>query len=156
MELFPTIIMIFAGAGDLTWRRLVPSLFAQHREGRMPKEFAILTVDRVAFRDKDLHHRFLEGVKRFSRDKKVKAADWHEFARHITYLQGDFQDPVTYSNLGKRCAQLDAKWKVKAGHIFHLATPPAMVRVIPKLLANAGLNGVSGKVSGNKDAVATG
>jgi glucose-6-phosphate 1-dehydrogenase len=29
---------------------------------------------------------------------------------------------------------------VKAGHVFHLATPPAMVGVIPHMLADAGLN----------------
>jgi glucose-6-phosphate 1-dehydrogenase len=35
---------------------------------------------------------------------------------------------------------LDQEWKVKAGHIFHLATPPVMIGVIPRMLAGAGLN----------------
>jgi glucose-6-phosphate 1-dehydrogenase len=140
MDILPTVIMIFGGAGDLTWRKLVPSLFDLYRDGRMPKLFAIIAVDRVPFRDAELHKRFLDGVKRFSRNGKMKSRGWSDFARHVTYHQGDFKDPVTYSNLGKRCAKLDKNWKVKAGHIFHMATPPVMVGVIPKLLADAGLN----------------
>jgi glucose-6-phosphate 1-dehydrogenase len=140
MDIFPTIIMIFGGAGDLTWRKLMPSLFDLHREGRMPDKFAIIAVDRVPMRDAELHKHFLDGVKRFSRNGKVKSTGWNDFARHVTCHQGDFKDPATYSNLEKRCAKLDREWKVKAGHIFHLATPPVMIGVIPRMLADAGLN----------------
>ena len=140
MEVPCVIFVIFGGAGDLTWRKLVPSLFDLHRDGRMPKKFAIIAVDRAPFRDAELHKHFLDGVKRFSRKGKVKGADWKKFARHVTYQQGDFKDPVTYSNLAKSCAKLDKDWKAKAGRIFHMATPPVMVGIIPKMLADAGLN----------------
>jgi glucose-6-phosphate 1-dehydrogenase len=140
MEVIPAIFVIFGGAGDLTWRKLIPSLFDLHRDGRMPKKFSIIAVDRAPFRDAELRKRLLDGVKRFSRNGKVKSAVWKKFARHVTYQQGDFKDPVTYSKLEKSCAKLDKDWKVKADHIFHMATPPAMFGVIPKLLAGAGLN----------------
>lgn len=140
MEISPTIFVIFGGAGDLTWRKLLPSLFDLHQAGRMPKKFAIIPVDRAQLRDADLHKRLLDGVKRFSRNGEVKSANWKKFARHVTYQQGDFKDPATYSMLEKSCAKLDKDWKVKAGHIFHMATPPVMFGIIPKLLADAGLN----------------
>jgi glucose-6-phosphate 1-dehydrogenase len=139
-EISPTVIMIFGGAGDLTWRKLMPSLFDLDCDGRMPEKFAIIAVDRVPMREAELHRHFLDGVRRFSRKEKVKLTSWNHFARNVTYHQGDFKDPDTYSRLGTKCEQLDKKWKVKAGHIFHLATPPVMVSVIPKLLADAGLN----------------
>lgn len=72
------------GAGDLIWRKLVPSLFDLHQDGRMPKKFAIIAVDRAPFPDAELHKHFLDGVKRFSRKQKVKSADWKPFAEHIT------------------------------------------------------------------------
>ena len=62
MEVSSVIFVIFGGAGDLTWRKLVPSLFDLHRDGRMPGKFAIIAVDRVPFRDVALHKRFLDGV----------------------------------------------------------------------------------------------
>ncbi|MGD1002239.1 MAG: glucose-6-phosphate dehydrogenase [Candidatus Brocadiia bacterium] len=140
MDVPPAIVVIFGGTGDLTWRKLVPSLFDLHRDGRMPKQFAIIGVGRSPFRDAKLRERYLAGVKRFSRKGKVKSTDWNDFAEHVTYQQGDYSDPATYSNLEKRCAKLEKDWKMKATRIFHMATPPVLFGVIPKMLATAGLN----------------
>ena len=74
MDVFPTIIMIFGGAGDLAWRKLVPSLFYLHRDGRMPVKFAIIAVDRIPLRDAVLHNHFLGGVERFSHNRDVRRA----------------------------------------------------------------------------------
>jgi glucose-6-phosphate 1-dehydrogenase len=139
-RLAPTIIVIFGGAGDLTWRKLIPSLFDLQRDGRMPTQFAIVAVDRIPLRDEALRQRLRDGVKRFARQGKLNRRAWSDFARHITYQQGDFKDPATYAALARRCAQLDQQWRVKASHIFHMATPPVMLGVIPGLLAGAGLN----------------
>jgi glucose-6-phosphate 1-dehydrogenase len=136
----PVVFVIFGGAGDLAWRKLVPSLFDLHRDGRMPEDFAIIGVDRAAFHDAQLHKHFLDGVNQFSPKGKAKSGDWNQFTRHISYQQGDFKDAATYSTLAKTCASLDKEWKLKAGHIFHMATPPSMFGVIPKMLADAGLN----------------
>jgi glucose-6-phosphate 1-dehydrogenase len=132
--------VIFGGAGDLTWRKLIPSVFDLYRDGRMPTKFAIIAVDRASFSDAEVRTHFLDGVKQFSRKGTVAHTDWHDFAQHVTYHQGDFKDPETYLGLHKKCAKLEKEWKVKASHVFHMATPPVMVGVIPKLLADAGLN----------------
>jgi glucose-6-phosphate 1-dehydrogenase len=139
-QLEATAFVIFGGTGDLAWRKLVPSLFDLHRDGRMPKKFAIIAVGRNPFRDPALRKHFLDGVNRFSPNGKAKSGEWQRFAGHITHLLGDFKDPATYARVGENCAKLDRDWKVKATRIFHLATPPAMFGVIPKMLADAGLN----------------
>jgi glucose-6-phosphate 1-dehydrogenase len=140
MKTIPTIFVIFGGTGDLTWRKILPSLFDLHQDGRMPKQFAIMAVGRSSFSDVGLRQRYLEGVKRFSRKGKVKRGDWNDFAAHVTYCQGDYSDPATYSSLGKNCEELEKGWKTKACRIFHMATPPVLFGVIPKMLADAGLN----------------
>src|ERR1019366_5633150 len=140
MKISLIIIVIFGGAGDLTWRKLIPSLFDLHRDGRMPKQFAIIALDRIAMSDVVLHQRLLGGVKTFARKGNFKSADWKNFSSHITYQQGDFEDPATYSALATRCAQMGKNWRGKAIHIFHMATPPSMFGVIPGLLAGGGLN----------------
>jgi glucose-6-phosphate 1-dehydrogenase len=136
----PMVIAIFGGAGDLTWRKLMPSLFDLYRGGKMPEKFAIIALDRDSFPVARLHEHFRDGVNRFSPKGKAKSTNWKKFAEHITYQQGDFKDPDTYSVLGKGCGKLDRDWKIKAGRVFHMATPPVMFGVIPKMLADAGLN----------------
>jgi glucose-6-phosphate 1-dehydrogenase len=106
----------------------------------MPKKFAIIAVDHVHCGDTQLRNRFLNGARRFSRKGKMNSSTWNAFARYVTYHQGDFKDPSMYSTLAEKCIQMDGDWKVKAGHIFHLATPPMMVGIIPKMLTDAGLN----------------
>ena len=45
-QLAPTVFVIFGGAGDLTWRKLVPALFDLSQGRSMPLHFAIIAVDR--------------------------------------------------------------------------------------------------------------
>ena len=38
-QLEPTVFVIFGGAGDLTWRKLVPALFDLSQDRSMPANF---------------------------------------------------------------------------------------------------------------------
>ena len=96
-QLEPTIFVIFGGAGDLTWRKLVPALFDLSQDRSMPDNFSIIAVDRVDLSEEKLRRRLHEGVKKFSRFGKAKADEWNEFAKHIHYQQGDFKKPQTYT-----------------------------------------------------------
>ena len=138
-QLEPTVFVIFGGAGDLTWRKLVPALFDLSQDRSMPADFSIIAVDRVDLSDEKLRRRLHDGVKQFSRSGKVKAAEWNEFARHIHYQQGDFKKLQTYTALGEQCAKLEKEWGAKAHRIFYMATPPSMFGEIPKYLGKAGL-----------------
>ncbi len=138
-HLDPTVFVIFGGAGDLTWRKLVPALFDLSLERSMPEKFSIIAVDRVEMSDQKLRQRLHDGVNKFSRHGKTKSADWNVFARHIFYQQGDFKKPQTYAALGAQCSSLEKAWGAKVHRIFYMATPPSMFGEIPKYLGKAGL-----------------
>jgi glucose-6-phosphate 1-dehydrogenase len=138
-QLEPTVFVIFGGAGDLTWRKLVPALFDLSLDRSMPAQFSIIAVDRIKLGDDALHRRLHDGASKFSRFGKPETAAWNEFAGHIHYQQGDFKKPQTYSALGAQCARLEKEWGVKAHRIFYMATPPSMFGEIPKYLGHAGL-----------------
>jgi glucose-6-phosphate 1-dehydrogenase len=138
-QLEPTVFVIFGGAGDLTWRKLVPALFDLSQDRSLPAQFAIIAVDRIKLGDDALRRRLHDGVNQFSRFGKSKASVWNLFAPHIHYQQGDFKKLQTYTALGKQCAKLEKEWGTKAHRIFYMATPPSMFGEIPKYLGNAGL-----------------
>jgi glucose-6-phosphate 1-dehydrogenase len=138
-QIEPTVFVIFGGAGDLTWRKLVPALFDLSQDRSMPAHFAVIAVDRVSLSDEKLRRRLHDGVKKFSRQGKARAAEWSEFAGHIRYQQGDFTKLQTYTALGEQCAKLEKEWGAKAHHIFYMATPPSLFGEIPKCLGEAGL-----------------
>ncbi|MEO6244286.1 MAG: glucose-6-phosphate dehydrogenase [Opitutaceae bacterium] len=138
-QLDPTIFIIFGGAGDLTWRKLVPALFDLSQDRSLPEKFAIIAVDRIKLGDAALRHRLHDGAAQFSRFGKPKATVWNKFAPHIRYQQGDFKKPATYAALGSLCAKLEKQWGTKAHRIYYMATPPSMFGEIPKYLGKAGL-----------------
>lgn len=135
----PTIFVIFGGAGDLTWRKLIPALFDLSQDRSLPGKFAVIAVDRIRLGDQPLRRRLHDGVNQFSRFGQAKLADWNQFARHLAYQQGDFKQASTYAALGRRCAELEKQWGAKAHRIFYLATPPSMFGEIPRYLGRAGL-----------------
>ncbi len=45
------IIVIFGGSGDLTKRKLIPSLYRLYSEGRSPRNLSILGVGRTKYDD---------------------------------------------------------------------------------------------------------
>lgn len=138
-QLEPLVFVIFGGAGDLTWRKLVPALFALFHDRRMPADFVIIAVDRVKWRDAQLRRRLYASVKKFSRPGIVTKGEWAAFARHLHYQQGEFTKLPTYTALGKHCAKVEKEWGATAHRIFYLATPPSLFGEIPTFLGKAGL-----------------
>ncbi len=138
-QLKPTVLTIFGGGGDLTWRKLIPALFDLSHDRSMPDHLAIIAIDRAPLSDKDLRERLHDGVNKFSRQGKVSAKDWDKFAKGIFYHEGDFVKPETYSSLKERYENLEKEWKVKPQLIFYMATPPVMFSEIPKYIGKAGL-----------------
>src|SRR5476651_1484478 len=94
-QLAPTIFVIFGGAGDLTWRKLIPALFDLATDRSLPEHFAIIAVDRTKLGDDALRRRLHSGVNQFSRFGKARAAAWNRFAPHLSYQQGDFKKAST-------------------------------------------------------------
>jgi glucose-6-phosphate 1-dehydrogenase len=135
----PVIFVIFGGGGDLAWRKLVPSLYYLHVNRSLPEQFAIIGVDRAPFSDVTLRKRLMDGVRQFSGLGAVKPKEWKAFAGRISYQRADFGSIATYRMLARRLKALDRAWNAKPTWVFHLATPPSLVGVIPKFLAAVGL-----------------
>jgi len=135
----PTVFVIFGGAGDLAWRKLVPALFDLAQDQRMPVEFAVIAVDRAGLDDEVLGRRLREGVRTFSRRGTPSPGEWASFAKRLHYQQGDFKSPKTFAILGQQCDRLDQEWGVKANRVFYMATPPSVFGEIPRQLSEAGL-----------------
>ena len=135
----PTVLVIFGGRGDLTWRKLVPALFSLHLEKHLPEPFALRAVDRVECTAEALSERLRDGASRFGRRGPPAEADWTSFIAAATYQQADFNDPAAYAQLRDWLDQIDLQWNAKANRIFYLATPPSLFGAIAGRLGEAGL-----------------
>jgi glucose-6-phosphate 1-dehydrogenase len=135
----PVALVIFGAAGDLTWRKLVPSLYDLLLDRKLPDRFAIIGVDVKPMHLDDFRARLRDGVGTFAR-RKLDENVWTTFAEHVTdYISADFTDANLYATLRQRLDALDAEWRVRGVRIFYQATPPATVLTLAEMLGQAGL-----------------
>jgi len=95
----PVSLIIFGASGDLTQRKLVPSLFNLFRKGRIPKQFRIVGFGGTAFSDDQFRAHLTEGMKQFA-SFEFKDKEWETFASNIVYQQGHYTNIDDFKKLG--------------------------------------------------------
>ncbi len=135
----PTVLVIFGAGGDLTWRKLVPSLFDLFQDEWLPQHFSIVGVDRKEMGEEAFRAQLREGVEQFARHE-VTDEGWQSFAARLSYLSADFASPATYQTLQEHVAACEAEWGSPTQRLFYLATPPSVVSLLVTQLGAAGLH----------------
>lgn len=126
----PTSIVIFGASGDLTQRKLVPSLFNLCRKGRLPKRFRIVGYGGTAFTDDQFRAHLEEGMKQFA-SFEYADKEWNDFAANLVYHQGRYTDLADFKKLGNFLKN----WENTSGNrIYYMATPPEVFPNIIDLL----------------------
>src|SRR5437588_200579 len=88
----PLTLVIFGASGDLTARKLVPSLYRLHRKGRLPGELRVVGVARSAYTDDAFRDKMAAAVREFLAKEWDEAA-WADFARRLFYVPADAAKP---------------------------------------------------------------
>jgi glucose-6-phosphate 1-dehydrogenase len=142
-DLEPTVLTIFGADGDLTWRKLIPSLYNLYLDCYLPEKFKILGVDLKKSTQEEYKKRLLDGINNFSRSGKAKKDDWEKFEKFIEYSQADLTDDNSYTELSGKFEQIDKEWGVKAVRIFYMSVSPNFIKVIATHLDKSKIAGNS-------------
>jgi glucose-6-phosphate 1-dehydrogenase len=134
----PCSIVIFGASGDLTIRKLIPAFFHLFSEKQMALPFRIVGVARREKTDESWRQELLEGLKKFSRTKKIDEDCWNEFARNIFYCQGDISEKGTYKKLGWQLGEFQPE-SLQHNLLFYLAVSPSQFAEVAEQLHGAGL-----------------
>ncbi|HEU4463602.1 MAG TPA: glucose-6-phosphate dehydrogenase, partial [Gemmatimonadota bacterium] len=133
-------LVIFGATGDLTRRKLVPSLWLLHRESCFDPCFRILGVGREPLSDEEFRERMRAAIGEFTEDRPDDAA-WEDFERRLHYLEADLTDDAAYLELATRLEALGAGDPRLGNHLFYLAVPPSLAPRIVRGLESADLTG---------------
>ncbi len=101
----PCAVVLFGATGDLTHRKLVPALYHLGRGGNMPSEYAIVGFARRDWTDENLQDELATSLKKT--DEAEFDRLWPEFAKHIAFSPGTFDDPKGYHSLKEKLEALD-------------------------------------------------
>jgi glucose-6-phosphate 1-dehydrogenase len=132
----PHILVIFGASGDLTKRKLIPALYELHSQQLLPEKLAVLGVSRTELTDTD----FRGKMKEFLSIQPHNEKDIEAFLEHLYYQPLSTADSSEYPILKSRLKALGKELSIPANYIYYLSTPPNLYQVIPKSLAEVGLN----------------
>jgi len=134
----PCVMVIFGAAGDLTKRKLLPSLQNMYRAGILSEQFGVVGIAVNPLTDDAFRDAMLSAVKQFGAHA-VDPSKVDEFTRRLHYVAGNFSDPATYTRLKERLTEVSKEWGTHGNTLFYLATPPQFFGEIAAQLGAAGL-----------------
>ena len=136
----PCAMVIFGAGGDLTRRKLLPSIFHLMCDGLMGADFAIIGVDRVSQDDAAFRASVRQGLEEFhAGGHPVGAEDWERCSARLSYIGGELHDDATFAAIGRRLSELSGTLPPSCGHLFYLAIPPSLYGDVVARLSSTGV-----------------
>jgi glucose-6-phosphate 1-dehydrogenase len=136
----PSTVVIFGVTGDLTARKLVPSLYRIYAQGSVPAGFSIVGVGRRPWTDDEFRSSIRAALDEFL-GEKVQEEVWKGFASGLRFSSGEFGDAETYRRLSETLRALDGDRVHTGNRLFYLAVPPSWYQQVIEGLGSAGLAG---------------
>lgn len=137
----PCGLVIFGASGDLTKRKLIPSLYRLHKNRLLAENFFILGLSRTEMGTDQFRESMRAAVKEeFPKD--FNESIWKEFRAKLYYSPIDYVETKSSisSLLKKKLPSLEKKHQTGGNRIFYLALPPT---IYENVIMNLGIAGLS-------------
>jgi glucose-6-phosphate 1-dehydrogenase len=131
----PFTMVIFGGAGDLSRKKLVPTLYHIFTEHELPREgFSILALGRTEMTTEQYRSLMKDEVET-SGEVPFDTTTWDEFSMHLFYQSGHIEDDRTYEGLPAALEKILVPADNGSKNImYYMAVPPdAMPLIVDKL-----------------------
>lgn len=134
----PTVLVIFGVTGDLTAKKIVPSLFRLYRRGKLPKLFSCIGFARRELSD-EAFRKYVYEIVRESAERGISKDGIAAFIRLFSFHRGNFENKEDYESLAKTLGRIDNNWNACSNKLFYLAVPPLYYKTIFENLHGSGL-----------------
>jgi glucose-6-phosphate 1-dehydrogenase len=135
----PVALILFGATGDLTRRKLIPSIYSLYVQGLLPERFRIVAVARRERSIDDYREDALQSVQEHAFSVPVSRAAWHHFAGNLTYIQSTLETPSDLDGLRQVLNRMAGELGPDFGRLYYLATPPSSFAPLVENLAAAGI-----------------
>ena len=122
-QLEPCALVIFGASGDLTKRKLVPSLYNLASYHLLPADFSIIGVARRPLSDEVFRDQLGKDLAELG-TQPVDPNLWSRFRGRISYCAGEFDNPATYKKLAESLAESEKNFKTSGNVVFYLSVQP--------------------------------
>lgn len=134
----PLILVIFGASGDLTQRKLIPSLYDLKKERRLPAELTIVGVARREWSHDFFRDHLRQGIEAFGSGLENEEL-WQDFAEGLYYFSANMEQAESYQGLRAFLEELDGKRGTRGNRVFYLAVSPNFFPPAIRELGAAGM-----------------
>ena len=124
-------MVILGAGGDLTRRKLIPSLLHLQGDGLLHERTRIIGVGRTPMTDEA----FQEDLRKLL---EPDPGMWKRFAPRLSWIAGDLAMPSTYQEIKESLEVIETGEPLDLGRLFYLAVPPSLYTTAIRGLAKAG------------------
>ena len=128
-------MVIFGVSGDVSKRKVLPSLFGLYSRGLLPEGFTIIGFARSDLRGdffKEMIHQAVIEAYPGAQEQTIR-----DFLGLCSYLRGDYAVPDDYKRLAGELS--GCPLRTEGNRLFYVALPPHLYNVVPEQLKGAGL-----------------
>ena len=93
------LIVIFGASGDLTGRKLIPSLYELHKRDLLPERLCVMGAARTEYTDEQFREIQRVNVEHSQKGKELKPGDIDAFLEYISYVSFDSANSAEYYKL---------------------------------------------------------
>lgn len=140
----PCTVIIFGAAGDLSFKKLMPSLFHLFRGEHLPENMLFVGVDRAELSEDDFRQKVKKGHIRGMGLQTMmlpKPKEWDQFLANLHYMKADVTDVKSMTDLNKKIEELEKKRGMGKKRVVYLSLPPSIFGKGLKTLESASLIG---------------
>jgi glucose-6-phosphate 1-dehydrogenase len=132
----PFTMVIFGATGDLSQRKLLPTLYHLCEDQNLPDEFSIIGFASRKLSDGEFREFVRNALEKFSKGP-FKDDCWENFSKHLFYVPGSFEDAESYKSLSRSLEEINKAAEKGTQDIIHyMAVPPRFLPAIFERLSS--------------------
>jgi glucose-6-phosphate 1-dehydrogenase len=129
----PCVLTVFGASGDLTRRKIFPSLYSLAFRDLLPEHFGIVGVARTDQSTDEFVRAMEAAVREFGRDE-FRDDVWERLAKVTRYVSTDFADDPGVDRVATTLSELDQEFGTRGNRVYYFAVPPeAMPMLVEQL-----------------------
>lgn len=136
----PCLITIFGATGDLSHRKLFPSLFHLYQQDNLDEHVAIIGIGRRDYSNEHFRNQVKSSIEAHVKDTK----HLDQFMEHVFYFKHDVSEEQSYDDLLQFSNQLDSEFGLQGNRLFYLAMAPNFFGLVTDYLKSSGLTKTRG------------
>ncbi len=136
----PCVFVLFGATGDLSRRKLLPTLFRLYVQKLLPEKFGVVGFALPDQRTPEYSAFVRAALTEFAREEVAEnATALDEFIGMVTFVAANFTDAEGYLHLREELTRFEAERETLGNRLFYMATPPSLVPDVLHHLHTAGL-----------------